>query len=60
MQRIMLATGALSFLHGAWTLLGSWPPDDVMPFLLLFVLPTALVAFVLRKGLPAESRGEGA
>lgn len=58
MQRIALAASALWLLHGSWVLLGSWPPDDVLPFLVLFVLPTALVAFVLRKGLPAVSRGE--
>ena len=47
-QRIALVAGALWFLHRVVTLLGTWPPTDVLPFLVLFVLPTALVGFVLR------------
>ena len=56
-QRIGLAATALWFLQGGSALLGTWPPDDAMPFLALFVLPSALVVFVLRKALsPAQGR----
>lgn len=59
MQRIALAANALWLLHGSWVLLGAWPPDDAMPFLVLFVLPTALVVAVLRKALWPGMAGSG-
>ena len=48
LQRIALGAAALWLLCGSVTLLGSWPPQDVLPFLVLFVLPTALVGYLLR------------
>ena len=59
LQRIALGASALWFLHGGSALLGTWPPEDMLPFLVLFVVPAALVVFVLRQGLPARSRGAG-
>ena len=48
MQRISLVASALWFLHGSVTLLGTWPPEDVLTFIVLFVLPAALAGYVLR------------
>ena len=48
MQRIALVASALWFLHGSVTLLGAWPPEDVLTFIAVFVLPTSLVGYVLR------------
>jgi hypothetical protein len=56
-QRIALVASALWFLYGSVTLLGTWPPEDVLPFVVLFVLPTALVGYVLLGGI---GRGRGA
>lgn len=50
-QRLALAAAALWTLLGVVPLLGTWPPQDVLPFLVLFVLPTALVGVVLRGAL---------
>lgn len=48
MRRLALVADALWLLFGSVTLLGGWPPTDVLPFLVLSVLPTALVVYVLR------------
>ena len=50
-QRVAFVAAALWLLLGVVTLLGAWPPQDVLPFLVLFVLPTALVGVVLRGAL---------
>lgn len=50
-QRLALAAAALWVLLGVVPLLGTWPPQDVLPILVLFVLPTALVCVVLRGAL---------
>lgn len=55
MQRVALVAAALWFLYGGVTLLGSWPPEDVLPFLVLFVLPTALIGYVLRGAMTREA-----
>lgn len=55
MQRIALIAAALWFLYGCATLLSTWPPKDVLPFLVLFVLPTALVGYVLRGAIKLEA-----
>lgn len=47
-QRIALGAGALWFLYGGVTLFGTWPPTEVLPFLVLFALPTTLVVLALR------------
>ena len=57
MQRIALVASALWLLYGSVTLLGTWPPEDVLPFVVLFVLPTALVGYVLRGGIGKASGG---
>jgi hypothetical protein len=57
MQRIALIAAALWFLYGCATLLSTWPPEDVLPFLVLFVLPTTLVSDVLWGCLPRGQRG---
>ena len=55
MQRIALIAAALWFLYSCATLLSTWPPEDVLPFLVLFVLPTALVVYVLRGAMARDS-----
>lgn len=50
-QRVALVAAALWLLLGAVPMLRTWPPQDVLPWLLLFVLPTALVGAVLRGAL---------
>ena len=55
MKRIAPIAAALWFLYGCATLLGTWPPEDVLPFLVLFVLPTALVVYVLRGAMARDS-----
>ena len=58
-QRLALVAAALWVVLGSSALFGAWPPDDVMPFLVLFVLPALLVVLVLRQGRSARRGGNG-
>ena len=57
MQQIAFVAAALWLLFGSVPLLGTWSPEDVLPFLVLFVLPAALAGYVLRGRLLWGQRG---